>query len=303
MNYIVNCFLKNVNMTVGILTTNYNTWDLSSQCISNCLKYADDTIDKFVVVDDCSTQEFTNTFKEVTLIRNQQNSGLIKSLNTGLAALDTDLVIIFDSDAWPLENFIKETKKYFAENPQVGIAVYQTQNADGKPAVSFEPEPDAMSVILGQQLHGRYQKIFNKNPKNITLYTCAMILRKEVIEQTGGFDVNYDWLELDHDICMAAIRKGWKMGVVPVKAFHKGSGTPQKVANRVIRFYKNRIKLLKKFNKYPAAGLINTLVVSRLLAEYLLVNTAGFIKYPAEVRKDKSYSRSQLIKLFISGKI
>lgn len=290
-------------MTLGLLTTNYNTWEMSSQCIRHCLNFADDIIDQFVVVDDCSTQKFVNEFSSITLIQNNENIGLVKSLNVGINHLDTDLIIIFDSDAWPLEKYIKAVKSYFEQNPAIGIAAFQTQNFDGRPTASSEPEPNALSLILGQKLHGYYQKIFEQNPSEITLYTCAMILRKEVIQQVGGFDESYDWLELDHDICMSAIRKGWKMGIIPVKAFHKGSGTPQKVGKRVIRFYKNRIKLLRKFNKYPYERLLNALIIGRLSFEFLLINSIGRLKYPREVRKDKSISRYELIRLFVAGNI
>lgn len=290
-------------MTIGILTTNYNTWSMSSQCISNCLKFADAKIDKFIVVDDCSTENFTNNFEGVEVLRNPVNMGLTKSLNRGLQSLGTDLVIIFDSDAWPLEPYIAETIAYFKNNPKVGIAAYETINDRGDKAASSEPEPDAMSLVLGQKLHTYYQRAFSKNVKSITLYTCAMVIRKEVIEQVGGFDESYDWLELDHDICMAATRKGWEMGSIPVTAYHKGSGTAQKVSKRVIRFYKNRLKLLKKFDKYPAAGLLNILISGRLMAEYLLINTVGRIRMNEEIRKDKSHSRSELIRLFLTGRI
>lgn len=291
------------DMTTGLLTTNYNTSSMSTQCVEHCLRYADDTIDQFIIVDDHSTEEFNLPFENVKIIRNAVNLGLVKSLNVGLSSMNTDLIILFDSDAWPLENFILKTKEYFKNNPEVGIAAYQTVNADQQPTASFEAEPDAMSILLGQQLHAKYQKIFDKNPGRITVYTCAMVIRKEVLEQVGGFDENYDWLELDHDICMSASRKGWKIGVIPVKAFHKGSGTAQKVAHRVIRFYKNRIKLLRKFKKYPMEPLLNSIVIGRLSIEYLMINVVGRLKYSDEVRRDKSSSRTELIKLFISGKI
>ncbi|OKS85139.1 glycosyltransferase family 2 protein [Mucilaginibacter polytrichastri] len=290
-------------MTVGLLTTNYNTYELSTKCIENCLRFADDTIDKFVVVDDCSNEKFDVEFDNVTLIRNVENKGLVKSLNVGLAALDTDLVILFDSDAWPLEKYIERTKAYFRDNPKVGIAAYEIENAEGQPTAVFEPEPDAMSVVLGQKLHKYYQSKFNKNPKLITVYTCAMVIRKEVLQEIGGFDENYDWLELDHDICMRAIRKGWHIGVMPIKAFHKGSGTPQLVSKRLIRFYKNRVMLLKKFNKYPLGPLLNMIIIGRLSIEYVFINVLGRFKYSEEVRKDKAYSRSKLISLFVNGTI
>src|SRR5690349_5603516 len=118
-------------MTVGILTTNYNTAELTSRCISNCLRYADDQIDQFTVVDDCSTEIFENSFNEVQLLRNTENVGLVRSLNKGLKVTGTDLIILFDSDAWPLEGYILKTKKFFEDNPEVGIAAYQTENAGG----------------------------------------------------------------------------------------------------------------------------------------------------------------------------
>jgi GT2 family glycosyltransferase len=290
-------------MTAGILITNYNTWTLTSESIQNCLKFADEKIDQFIVVDDCSTEPLVNTFSEIKLIRNIVNKGLVKSLNVGLQELDTDLIFIFDSDAWPLEEYIIKTKQYFLDNPSVGIAAFETENAQGEKIASAEPEPDAASLVLGQQLHTYYQKIFNKNPSVITVYTCAMVIRKEVLAQIGGFDENYDWLELDHDLCMSAIRKGWKIGVMPLRAFHKGSGTPQKVSHRVVRFYKNRLRLLKKFNKYPLGRLLDLLIVSRLSIEYALINTIGRIKYNSEKRQDKTASRSTLIKQFIKKEI
>lgn len=130
-----------------------------------------------------------------------------------------------------------------------------------------------------------------------------MVLRNEVLKEIGGFDEKYDWLELDHDICMRAMRSGWEVGVIPVRAFHKGSGTPQLVSKRVIRFYQNRIKLLKKFKKYPAPLLLNGLIVMRLSFEYMLINIFGRIKYSDSIRKDKSHSRSTLISCFLKGQI
>lgn len=290
-------------MTIGILITNYNTWPLTSQSISHCLKYADDQIDQFVVVDDCSTEPSFNQYPQVNLITHSQNKGLVSSLNTGLAALHTDLIMIFDSDAWPLEPYLIEVKNYFSRHPEIGIAAFQTEREDGSPAASYEAEPNAVSLLLGQQLYSRYQKRFQKNPKKMTVYTCAMIIRKQVIEDIGGFDTSYDWLELDHDICMSATRKGWKIGIVPLRAIHKGSGTPQQVSHRVIRFYKNRIKLLKKFGKYPLGYTLNLLILVRVTFEWAFLETVGRMRYNKERLNDKLFSRKELIKLLIQKEI
>lgn len=289
-------------MKIGILVTNYNTWSLTSSCIENCLNYADSKIDQFIVVDDCSTEPFKNQYNQVDLIKNPKNLGLIKSLNLGLKKMNTDLILILDSDAWPLENYIVEIKKYFTLNPSLGIATFTTVNSEGIASDSYEAEPGALSLILGQQLYRIYLNNFLKHPKSINVFTCAMVIRKEALEEIGFFDENYDWLELDHDICMRASRKGWQIKVMPIQAFHQGSGTPQKVGQRVVRFYKNRWYLLRKFHKvkleYPTALLISF----RLLVEFMLVWLLGPFYYrDTEIIKDKAYSRREIIKFFLSA--
>ena len=288
-------------MELGILVTNYNTWELTSTCIENCLKYADSTIDQFVVVDDNSTEKFDHDFDEIELIQNKRNLGLIRSLNKGLNQMETELILILDSDAWPLENYINGIKKFFSENPDVGIATFQTENSEGNSSNSFEAEPGALSLILGQQLYRIYIKNFLKNPKEINVFTCAMVIRRKVLDEIGLFDENFDWLELDHDICMRASRKGWQIQIMPIRAFHKGSGTPQQVGQRVVRFYKNRWYLLRKFNKIRLENLTAMLISFRLSLELILVWSIGPLYYrDRSIVKDKAYSRRKMISYFLS---
>ncbi len=288
-------------MKFGIMVTNYNTWELTSSCIQHCLKYADSTIDRFIVVDDNSTEKFDNPFKEVDLIRNKTNLGLIKSLNKGLNEIDTDLILILDSDAWPLEKYITGIKDFFSEHPSVGIATFQTENSEGTSTESFEAEPGALSLILGQQLYQIYVNKFRKNAKEINVFTCAMVIRREVLDDIGLFDENFDWLELDHDICMRASRKGWQIKVMPIRAFHKGSGTPQKVGQRVVRFYKNRWYLLRKFDKVKLENITALLISFRLGLELIVLWTFGSLYYRDKDKvRDKAYSRKKMISYFLS---
>lgn len=286
-------------MTAGILITNYNTWALTSQSIINCLKHADLPVAQFVVVDDCSVEPVGHLNPEVQLLRNEQNLGLIRSLNKGLRHLHTDLVFIFDSDAWPLENYLSKAVAYFQENPQVGIATFQTENANGEASPSFEAEPGALSLLLGQQLYQRYLNRFCKKPENINVFTCAMVVRRQVLDEVGYFDENFDWLELDHDFCMRATRQGWRIGVMPIRAMHKGSGTPQLVSHRVIRFYKNRWYLLQKYNKVKYKSFYACAVCLRLSLELLLIWIFGKVYFQDKlVVQDKFSSRKAILKYF-----
>ena len=286
-------------MSIGILITNYNTWSMTSEAIQHCFTYAGTDSIHVTVVDDASTEVFNNQFGEsIRLIRQEKNQGLIKSLNLGLTSINTELICIFDSDAWPLEPFTEGVKDYFKNNPSVGIAAFKTEDIHGFPNASFEAEPGIMSLVLGQKLYQYYQKVFLSKPKAITVYTCAMVIRKQVLEEIGLFDENFDWLELDHDICMRAIRKGWGIGILPLRAFHKGSGTPQKVSHRVVRFYKNRWYLLSKFNKVKSPVIAKQLILARIQSERMMLSTFGKLLFKnKDVWDDKIQGRKDLIQV------
>ena len=183
----------------------------------------------------------------------------------------------------------------------MGIATFRTENSEGKPSDSFEAVPGALSLILGQQLYRLYLNRFLKNPKEINVFTCAMVIRREVLKEIGLFDEKFDWLELDHDICMRASLKGWRINVMPIRAFHQGSGTPQKLGHRVVRFYKNRWYLLRKFDKIKLESLTALLITIRLGMEFIVVWTCGPLYYRnMETVRDKAYSRKKMIQYFLS---
>lgn len=284
---------------ISLLITNYNTWELTERCIRS-VEYVDPTkvIQEIIVVDDCSTQSAPVYIQEhplVKIIKNEDNLGYVKSVNKAFAEATQPICLLLDSDAYLISD-VALIPQMFEEQKSLGILGFHLVDEHGKSTGRGGPEPDIWSLILGQQLERSFRKLIPKRSKYITLYSCGIAIRKKAFEAIGGFDESFDFLDADHDFSMRMNRSEWYVATCDdVRIFHKGGGSPQLTSKRVIRFYENRLKLLRNHHKIQNEKTIKTLIKIRLYLELFFLSTFGKYKFPANVLKDKFSSRRHLI--------
>jgi len=285
--------------SVSVVVTNYNAWALASLCVQKCLELDKDNLKQVILYDDASTSPNLDKISEhVTLFYGQKNVGLPKALNTAVAKSDSELVVIFDADAYPVTPFCDELAEMFANNPRLGMVAFHTIGKSGQPTESYSEEPTAASIILGQKLNAYLDPLLRRFRRNtLSIFTCAMAVRRQSFDEIGGFDESFDWLDLDHDFSMRLSRSGWQLAIAShATAFHQGGGSPQKTAERVLRFYKVRWYLLKKFNKLRMPKLAKGLILLRLRVELSLLTLAGRLLYSDQpTLADKLAGRKKII--------
>ncbi len=285
-------------LTVGVLVTNYNSWNIALSCVDAHLRLCGPRLSRVLLIDDCSTQPPPQTIDaRVTVVRNETNLGLVKSLNKGIQLLNTDIVVLFDADAKPLNDYFDDVVNAFSSDTTLALLGFRTVDENNNPTASSDVEPGLSSLLLGQAMYAQYQKFQNKSRHNLSIYTCSMAVRKEAFDDLGGFDEQFDWLDLDHDFSMRVNRSQWSLAIATrLIAFHKGGGSPQVTSRRVLRFYQNRWYLLRKFDKVKYPGLAKFIVLTRLKAEYLLLCAASRMLFKDEnVRHDKIRGRRKII--------
>ncbi|MRX45672.1 glycosyltransferase family 2 protein [Pedobacter puniceum] len=286
---------------ISLLITNYNTWELTERCIRS-VEYADPSkvIQEIIVVDDCSTQNAPVYFQEhplVKIIKNEDNLGYVKSVNKAFAEATQSICLLLDSDAYLISD-IALIPKIFEEQKGLGILGFNLVDEHGKSTGRGGPEPDVWSLVLGQQLERSFRKLFPKRSKYMTLYSCGIAIRKKAFEAIGGFDESFDFLDADHDFSMRMTRNEWDIAVCDdIHIFHKGGGSPQLTSKRVIRFYENRLKLLRNHNKVKNEKMIKTLIKIRLYVELFFLSVFGKYKFSVDILKDKFSSRRHLINI------
>lgn len=285
--------------SIAIVMTNYNTWELAKKCAEYCYIHDEGNFNSVLVYDDCSQKELTSTFPEgTTVYMGSPNVGLTKALNIAFSMISEDVVVLFDSDAYPTTPFCKDVAEMFQKDPSLGLVAFRTIGKSGSATESYTTEPNVWSLLLGQALYSKLEGLLADKSGRISVFTCAMAVRRTAFIELNGFDENFDWLDLDHDFSMRINRSGWKIAVAEnPRIFHEGGGTPQLTRNRVLRFYKTRWYLLNKFRRVPLRKLVRRLILLRLWGEYILLLTLGVLFVPDKVsRQDKLEGRLQLIR-------
>lgn len=287
--------------TYSVLITNYNTWLLTNRCIQAVNQWSKHNIKQILVVDDASSEVmpgYISKLKQVKVIRNTENRGYVASVNRGFSELQEDIVILLDSDAYPLMDLTEALCQAFTTNPKLGAVGFQLVDEDGKPTGSHDKVPTAIELLLGQTLASRIRSYLPfKNKQIICLYSCAIAVRREAFEEIGGFDEGFDFLDADIDFSMRLQQAGWQVQIMPeLRVFHTGGGSPQSTAKRVLRFHRNRWRLLSKHQLLPVPNLLKIGLAIRHVSEYIILKIGGQFLIQDSIRlQDKLYSRQQLL--------
>jgi GT2 family glycosyltransferase len=287
-------------LSIAVLLTNFNTWEIARRCVEACFAQDRGRFASIHVYDDCSTVEPTVAFPAGTqLHRGQTNLGLTKALNAAFKLVKEDIVVLFDSDAYPTTPFCDEIREMFTRDPDLGLVALRTVGAGGRATQSYATEPNVWTLLLGQALYAKLDRWLHDRSGRIAVFTCAMAVRKTAFDDLHGFDEAFDWLDLDIDFGMRMNRSRWKVAVAAnARIFHEGGGAPQLMRNRVARYYKNRWYLLKKFHRIRLPRLVKMLILIRLYFEFAILRLAGVFLFPdPAVRHDKLTGRRELIRL------
>ncbi|MEH2411349.1 glycosyltransferase family 2 protein [Nostoc sp.] len=288
-----------MSISFSALITNYNTWQLTTLCAQELERWSKENLTEILVVDDASVQNAPENLPDkVRIIHNPENRGYVASVNIGFSHVKEDVIILFDSDAYPLMDLTQSLAHLFATNSQLGAVGFKLIDEQGQPTGSYSTEPNVLGLLLGQQLAALYNSRFkHTRERPLCLHSCGMAVRRIAFEKVGGFDEGFDFLDADIDFSMRLRAAGWHMQIDPsLVAYHKGGGSFQTTAKRVLRHHRNRWRLLAKHGHLPLPWLLKAGLVTRHALEYSFLIIVGkvVIKDSATL-KDKLYGRRQLL--------
>lgn len=284
-------------LSVGVLVLNYNTWDLALRALEAAMRLEADNVAEFVLFDDGSSSPPPRWIdKRISLIRGECNRGFGRALREAFAAMKSDIVVLFDSDAYPLTPFSQKVKEHFEQDAQLGQLGFRAQDGNGKQTESFFSEPTQWSLLLGQALYARMRSK-EPRPDRLCVITGCMATRAEAYARVGGFDAEFDFLDVDVDYSMKLRRQGWKVEIDPaIEVFHVGGGTAQLQRNRVLHFYRSRWRLLRKHGLMKNPRLARAFILARLKCEKVILQLFGrFLFSSTEVLDDKIVGRTALL--------
>lgn len=136
---------------------------------------------EIIVVDDCSTDNTQSRIENerdprIVYVRHEYNQGGSQARNTGIQRATGEYIAFLDSDDQWLPEKLEKQMKLFNKNSNVGVVYTGVKNITGT---------TIRSVII-PQYRGRI--LLDLLKKNCVGTTSTVIIKKNLLLETGGFD-------------------------------------------------------------------------------------------------------------------
>ncbi|MGC9203262.1 MAG: glycosyltransferase family 2 protein, partial [Thermoproteota archaeon] len=208
-----------VSPMVSVIIINYNGKNYLKNCLEHVLASDYDSFE-IIVVDNGSkdgsselVEQIANrTDRKIILLTNPTNIGLGKAQNQATKLASGKIFAFLDNDTKPDSKWLREAVKLF-ENPRIG-AVQCKLLLDGKDGVI-----DSIGSYLGVGFlvhrvppsRVKDTSQFSNVDEIFSTKGAAMLVRKKVFEEIGGFDPDYFLYEEEMDLCWRIWLAGYKI--------------------------------------------------------------------------------------------
>lgn len=149
--------------SLSIIIINYNTFDLTSKCLTSVYENLSFDEVEVILVDNASTEKDANLFLEkfpnLILIKSPENIGFAKGNNLGIARASNQYILLLNSDAFVRDASTFEGIDFLEQNPNVAVVTGKLLFPDGKIQHNCQSFP---SIIKSTLERLRFQKIMSK---------------------------------------------------------------------------------------------------------------------------------------------
>jgi len=148
-----------------------------------------------------------------TFMFNSANAGFGAANNRGARASHGDLLMFLNNDTLVRTEILPQIESHFATNPSCGAAGLQLLNTDGTAQYSTGKFPTPWSEWRMSRRHNLYKA--EDTVRRDWVSGAAMVVRRTVFEEVGGFDYRYFMYFEDVDLCARIRGAGHEIHYLP----------------------------------------------------------------------------------------
>ena len=304
-------------MKLSIIIVNYNVKFFLEHCLLSVLKACKGLTTEIIVVDNNSTdgsKEYLKPkFPSVKFIWNNNNVGFGKANNSAVFIAQGEYILFLNPDTILPEDCFEKCISFFGKNKDCGALGVRMIDGNGiflKESKRCLPTASAglfqmiglTNVFPNSSMFSKYyagQLQENENNKVAVLAGAFMMLSKNAVEITGGFDEAFFMYGEDIDLSYRIIKAGlqnYYLGEVTIIHF-KGESTQKKNGAYIKQFY-GAMKLFidKHYNR-------NKIKRTAMCIAITAGKTIAKIKNIFSYNKTSSLSKASINTLFVGNAI
>ncbi|MFA6098838.1 MAG: glycosyltransferase family 2 protein [Patescibacteria group bacterium] len=250
-----------MNKKTSIIIVTYKAAQYIGQCLTTCMKSAENLDYEIIVVDNNSSDNAVFVVKEfsnVRLIQNEKNFGFAKAVNIGIKQAIGDIIVLLNADTMVGEKAVEKIVAYLSAHQDLGAVGGGLNNPNGKLQYSAGRFPNIKNLLLDKlallniffpayfiRSRGFYKKISYPD----WVVGAFFAIKAEVLKKIGFFDEKYFMYMEEVDLCYRIKKAGWKVAYYPeASAVHYDLGKSEQ--RRYNKFIRQRLGMIYFFQKF-----------------------------------------------------
>jgi GT2 family glycosyltransferase len=219
--------------TLGVVIVNYNTLDLTVNCVASLLQHGVAAAHDIVVVDNASPDGSGAHLQAalppgVRVVLSTRNGGFGAGVNLGVEASTTDLVLVLNPDTYFKRNDVDIIRRLFDERPRLGVAGLRLINPDGSLQYSARRFYSLPDILARRTLLGRWGPMRSRIDSHLLkrewgtdpfeadwVMGTGFVVRTMAFRQVGCMDEGYFLYFEEVDLCARMWVTGWHVLAVP----------------------------------------------------------------------------------------
>ena len=162
------------------------------------------------------------------LLENDEPTGFGANVNRAVAETRGELVVTANPDTEPAADAVRILRDFMAARPRCGIAGPQLRYPDGRWQPSRRRFPTVRGTLVRRTPVRYLRRPFERQRDHYLLderptepvpadwmLAAFLLLRREMLEELGGFDERFRLYGEDIELCYRAAKAGWERWYVP----------------------------------------------------------------------------------------
>lgn len=255
-------------MDVSIIVVNYNTVNLTLDCIDSIYRETTNKLFEVVLWDNNSQdrskfelRDIDTRYDNLSVIFSMVNIGFAQANNFASKRAHGRYILLLNPDTVVLDNAIDRLVEFADATPDYDIFGGSTFWPDGcRNPTSCWGRPTIWSMFtmsVGFASIFRRSRLFNPEsyswwkwdrPREVDIVTgCFLLIRRDLWTNIRGFDPGFFMYGEDADLCLRARSNGSKCIVYPEAKIIHYEGASEKIrADKMIRLFRAKDQLLEK---------------------------------------------------------
>jgi len=249
---------------VTVIMISYNTRELTCAALRTLFDTTRETPIHVVVLDnasaDGSADAVAEAFPQVELVRSYENLGFACANNVVAARATTNFILLLNPDTECHEGAIDNLMRFARETPDAGIWGGRTVFPDGSLNVASCWNRitlwSAFCLATGLTALLRDTDLFNPegmggwprdSVRRVDIVSgCFFLIRRDLWQHLGGFDLDYFMYGEEADLCLRAARAGAAPAITPdAEIMHIVGAATGQVARKRVLVEKARATLIR----------------------------------------------------------